>query len=106
MADDGSQSHKAHRAPRAGPKAAKKEAVDKKRRGLGNERYNPRAFTFNNPQKQVGGRSLPPDKLPPRCQTYHCHLPRQLTATLPYKPLPPSMRRTKLNRDIKVCTDI
>lgn len=62
MADDGSQSHKAHRAPKVGPKAAKKEAADKKRRGLTNERYNPRAFTFNNPQKQQQQTRMKADK--------------------------------------------
>lgn len=62
MADDGSQSHKAHRAPKVGPKAAKKDAMDKKRRGLSNERYNPKAFTFNNPQKQAQQTRMKADK--------------------------------------------
>ena len=52
MADD-EQTHKEHRAPRAGSKARKKEAADKKKRGLTNERHNPRAFSFNNPGKMA-----------------------------------------------------
>ena len=45
MADE--QSHKNHRQPRAGRKHDKKETADKKRRGLSNEKHNPRAFTFS-----------------------------------------------------------
>ena len=64
MADDGAQqqSHKTHRKPRAGRKADKKDAADKKRRGLSNERYNPKAFGFNNPSKQKQQTRMKADK--------------------------------------------
>lgn len=45
MADE--QTHKGHRTTHAGRKFDKKDAQDKKRRGLSNERHNPRAFTFS-----------------------------------------------------------
>ena len=61
-AGDGTQTHKSHRAPRAGKKAEKKDVADKKRRGLSNERYNPRAFSFNNPQKQAQQTRMKADK--------------------------------------------
>ena len=61
MADD-DQSHKSHRASRAGPKHDKKVATDKKKRGLTNERYNPKAFSFNNPQKQAQQTRMKADK--------------------------------------------
>eukprot|EP01050_Picozoa_sp_SAG11_P004713 SAG11_NODE_307_length_10982_cov_22.068823_15_plen_160_part_00 len=47
MADTGEQSHKVHRAARAGRKHDKKDAADKKRRGLTNEKSNPKAFSFS-----------------------------------------------------------
>ena len=61
MADD-EQTHKGHRAPRAGRKADKKDAFDKKKRGLSDERYNPKAFSFNNPGKMAQQTRMKADK--------------------------------------------
>mmetsp|Transcript_2453 Transcript_2453/g.3548 ORF Transcript_2453/g.3548 Transcript_2453/m.3548 type:complete len:667 (+) Transcript_2453:49-2049(+) len=47
---DASESHKAHRAPQAGPKAKKKKARSKKKRGVDEQPVkgrNPKAFTFS-----------------------------------------------------------
>ncbi|KAH9305080.1 hypothetical protein KI387_009484 [Taxus chinensis] len=45
------QSHKAHRGRQAGPSVKKKERTDKKKRGISNDKHNPKAFAFNSSVK-------------------------------------------------------
>ncbi|XP_057840346.1 uncharacterized protein LOC131050177 isoform X2 [Cryptomeria japonica] len=45
------QSHKAHRGRQSGPSVKKKERADKKKRGVSNDKHNPKAFAFNSSVK-------------------------------------------------------
>ena len=47
MADEARQAHKTHKAPRAGRKAEKKDAVKKKKLGISKDKTNNRAFAYN-----------------------------------------------------------
>lgn len=56
------QSHKAHRARQSGTSSRKKEKTDKKKRGLSNDRHNPKAFAFKSSLKAKRLQSIASEK--------------------------------------------